>query len=513
MLGVDGIDWVLMNEWIDAGRLPILRELFRESHTLFMGEPNRLLPGSVWTDIATGASAGIHGFVHDHQLRAGTYETHKINASVVSVPPFYRTLSEAGVRCAVVDFPVDYPQPGFNGLQVIDWGTEFKLWRFETEPHGLEARLIERYGDHPLNDWGSTRTSLPWLLKMRGALREGTQIKKRLAIDLLEQREHDFIFVNFAELHKAGHFYWKFHDRRHPDFTDAEPGLLDAMREAYENMDAALGEVLRHLRPGDDLILLTDRGMYADYRGDHLVDDILLRLGLAQGGGKDTDEARKNSLRSRVLASQDVRTVYFRFSRRFVPKALRTALRPLHRAVIGAAAPLDWSKTQVFRLPSVGNTYLRVNLEGREPQGTVAPGAAYEALLAALEKRFRSIVNPLTEEPAVEHVYFPARTFKGPRAMELPDVAVMWKSVAPINALFVPDVGLFRGQQQDRRSGNHRPEGFALFRTASMASGTGVDEGDARQVTPAVLAHFGVAPPAHYELDVPRFMKPQPRAA
>jgi hypothetical protein len=37
-----------------------------------------------------------------------------------------------------------------------------------------------------------------------------------------------------------------------------------------------------------------------------------------------------------------------------------------------------------------------------------------------------------------------------------------------------------------------------------------VHKGDARQITPAVLAHFGVAPPQHYEMDVPDFMKPKP---
>ena len=510
MLAIEGCDWMLMHEWIAEGHLPVLKQLLGESQTLFMGDANRMLPGSVWTDIATGASAAVHGFVHDHQLKFGTYETEKIDASRVAVAPFYRTLSDAGVRCAVVDFPVDCPQPNFNGFQVIDWGSEFKLWRCESQPNELMAKIIDKYGDHPLNDWGNTITSLDWLLKMRPAVSKGMQIKERLTIDLLEKHEHEFIFVNFAELHKAGHFFWKFHDRKHPDFTDAEPRLLPAMLEAYKEMDTVFGEVLSYLKDSDDLIVLTDRGMYADYRGDHLVNDMLLKLGLATSVGNVDNEARKNSVRGRLLSTNDARKAYFKFSRRFVPKFLRTALRPLHRAVIGAPAPLDWRKTQVFRMPSVGNTYLRVNVEGRDPSGNVAPGAQYDALLAQLESRFRSLINPLTNETAVEYISFPARTLKGDKSVELPDMAVVWKSVAPMNALYMPDVGMFTGRYQDRRSGNHRPEGFACFRTAHMASGSGVHDGDARQITPAVLAHFGIAPPKHYELDVPAFMKPKP---
>jgi len=55
--------------------------------------------------------------------------------------PFYKVLSDAGIRCAIVDFPVDYLLPDFNGCQIVDWGTEFKLGRFEASPAGLTAEL------------------------------------------------------------------------------------------------------------------------------------------------------------------------------------------------------------------------------------------------------------------------------------------------------------------------------------------------------------------------------------
>lgn len=146
MLGLDSLDWKLLNEWAGEGRLPVLRKLLEESHVLMFGKSNRPLPGSVWTDIATGASAAVHGFIHEEQVALDSYRSQQVDASRVAVAPFYKALSDAGVHCAVVDFPVDYPLAGFNGLQVIDWGTEFKLWHFETRPERLARQLVSTYG-------------------------------------------------------------------------------------------------------------------------------------------------------------------------------------------------------------------------------------------------------------------------------------------------------------------------------------------------------------------------------
>jgi len=519
MLGVDGLDWLLVKDWAARGHLPTLRGLLEQSSALLLEESNRPLPGSVWTDIATGVSAAVHGFQHEEQLRLGSYQIEKVDASRVASPPFYKTLSDAGIRCAVVDFPVDYPIDGFNGLHVVDWASEFKLWHFETRPRNLAAQLEARYGRHPLTRYPGTRGGLATLLALKRSLTLGINIKRDFCVDLIQQRAHEFIFVNFSELHKAGHFFWRFHDRGHPQFTDAEPQLVDSLRASYEHMDSALGSVLQELGSEDDLILLTDRGMYADHRGDHLVDEVLLKLGLAVQRGEQTAKATATSpsLRNRLLASRAAKEAY-QFVAGRLPHKVHQALLPFHRAMIGAPAPWDWTKTRVFRLPSVGNSYLRVNLVGREPAGIVMPGEQYGALLSQVDAQFRALVDPATGESVVEDVYFPATHYQGPRSNELPDVAIVWNSRHPINAVRSDAFGVITGQQPADRSGNHRPEGFALFRGPSFAAGAGTYHGDARQIAPAVLKVLGIQAPAHYEMHAPdsvitSSLQDQPRVA
>jgi predicted AlkP superfamily phosphohydrolase/phosphomutase len=151
----------------------------------------------------------------------------------------------------------------------------------------------------------------------------------------------------------------------------------------------------------------------------------------------------------------------------------------------------------------VGNSYLRVNLAGREPAGIVAPGDQYNALLAQIETQFRELVDPVTGKSVVEDVYFPVERFQGPGARELPDVAIVWNSRRPINAVMSNALGTVRGQQAMHRSGNHRPEGFALFRGPAFAADVRTVQGDARQIAPAVLNVFGIQAPAHYDMQAP----------
>jgi predicted AlkP superfamily phosphohydrolase/phosphomutase len=508
--GVDGLDWNLVNVWAAEGRLPVLRDLLSGSHVLIFGESNRPLPGSIWTDIAAGCSAAVHGFQHEEQLRAGSYQMERVDSSRVAAAPFYKTLSDAGIRCAVVDFPIDYPIDGFNGIQVVDWATEFKLWRFETRPKSLAFQLESKYGRHPLTHYPGTHPDLPGLLALKHKLTQGIEIKRQFAFDLLQQRQHEFIFYGFGELHKAGHFFWRFHDRKHPEFTEAEPELVDSLRAMYEEMDRALGSVLNQLEPDDDLIVVTDRGMYADHRGDHLVDAILLKLGLAVQRATATVTPATKSLRSRLLSARRVTKVYRWVARRLLSDRLREALLPFYRKAIGAVPPWDWTRTRVFRLPSVGNSYLRVNLAGREPAGVILPGAQYDQLLSDVAAQFRALVNAETGEPAVEDVYFPATQFHGPKATELPDVAIVWNSRNPIDAVASEAIGTISGRQERERSGNHRPEGFALFRGPSFATGSEVHQGDARQLAPAILRRFGVEVPRRYEMTAPEAITRSP---
>jgi predicted AlkP superfamily phosphohydrolase/phosphomutase len=500
MLGLDGVDWPSIKEWAAQGRLPILGQLLAESRVVDFEQANRLVPGSVWPDIATGVSVAKHGYIVQAQQRPDSYRCEaSFHPERLPVPPFYKSLSDSGLRCAVVDFPMSRPYEDFNGIQVVDWAPDFSPSGFETMPREFASKMAA-YGRHPLTGSPRNKLDVGSLLALKHQMIEGTRIKQQLALDLIKQREHDFVLVVFCELHKAGHFLWHFQDRTHPDFSQAQPELVDSLLHCYEELDHALGSIVESLSGDDDLVIFADRGMGPNYRGDHLVDDVLVALELAVPRAKTTQQKR----RFRVMPSGlGARKVYKYVADR-LPDSVREALLPLHRAAIGEAPPLDWKRTRVFRTPTVTtHTYLRINLAGREPEGIVMP-AEYEGLLAEVATQFGALVHPETGEPLVEEVSFPAKNFAGPQAAILPDITIAWSTRGPINGASSADVGVIRGTPPLERSGNHRPPGFALFRGPTFAASGGEEPGDARQIAPAVLQRFGVSIPSHYDLPPPQ---------
>lgn len=487
VFGLDGLDLGAVQRWAAEGALPFLGRLLAGGHLVETRDD--ALPGSQWVNLATGVSPARHGWVHTNQLKAGTYETIDCGADRIGAVPLYEELSRAGLRCAIVDWPGDRPRRGFNGVQVVDWGTEFKLSRFATHPRGFRRRLLREYGEHPLTRHTRTDTSPEGLRRLAAKLERGIEMKARLARDLLADAHWDFMFVGFGEAHKAGHFFWEFHDPAHPDHDRGDGVLRQALRRNYACLDRALAGIAARLGPDDDLILASDRGMQPDLRGDHLLQAVLEGLGLhrRRGVGPATP-APTPAPGGRASGRLGHR----------LGRAMPAELRAVCKRLLGKA-DVDWSRTRAFRLPNVGNSYIRINLRGREPQGIVAPGAQYDAVLGYLERELYALINPATGRAAVERVCFPAKLHAGPYRDALPDVAVVWRSEAPIRALRSASLGTVRGEEPASRSGNHTPCGFMLLRGAAFATGPSRTEGDLRQLAPTLLQRFGLPVPAHYE--------------
>src|SRR5262249_26522222 len=66
-----------------------------------------------------------------------------------------------------------------------------------------------------------------------------------------------------------------------------------------------------------------------------------------------------------------------------------------------AAANTDWSRTRAFTLPADLEGCIRINLQGREPEGIIEPGGQYEDVCSELTEALEKLINPATGRPAV----------------------------------------------------------------------------------------------------------------
>jgi predicted AlkP superfamily phosphohydrolase/phosphomutase len=82
---------------------------------------------------------------------------------------------------------------------------------------------------------------------------------------------------------------------------------------------------------------------------------------------------------------------------------------------------VDWSRTRAYTL-GLGGLYL--NMQGREAQGIVKPGAEAEALKQELVARLSGLVDPERNEVGIRTVYSTNALYKGPYLAEAPDLIV-----------------------------------------------------------------------------------------
>jgi predicted AlkP superfamily phosphohydrolase/phosphomutase len=335
---------------------------------------------------------------------------------------------------------------------------------------------------------------------LRQRLERGIELKGALTKELLARSDLDHLFVVFGEPHKAGHLLWKYMDPAHPDHVMAEPYLRDAVLGIYQAIDRQLAELAGCLNPADNLLIFSDHGMQANYRGDHFIVPMLQRLGLCEPDQIPVLErlspARRSPGAAQTKSAPSRLGQATRLIKRLAPEFATTYLR--HK--FGVAARVDWNRTRVFQLPTDRNSYLRVNVRGREPSGIVARGREYDDVLSVLETELRAMVNLETGRPAVEDVFRIHELFPGPRVDDLPDLAVLWNAEAPINSVQSPRLGRMDIPANEDRPGNHRPEGFILARGPAIRANAGKLRADVQQMPATLLALHGVAIPSHFQM-------------
>ena len=175
-------------------------------------------------------------------------------------------------------------------------------------------------------------------------------------------------------------------------------------------------------------------------------------------------------------------------AKRLVPRPLwdRATRRLLY-------AGTDWAGTRAFCLPNDFSGAIRINLIGREPAGTVAPGADYAAVLQLLEDSLRELVQISTGEPVVRDVlrYDPAAdgTRMGSARPGRPVGRRLSGRSRPLASL-----GEIRCRSPELRTGGHRNEGMLIAAGPQIRARGVVAAGHIVDLAPTIAALSGLEP-------------------
>lgn len=471
IVGVDAGSPELFDRWIRSGDMPTLAKIQREGAWGRVANPYGLEAGAVWPVFHCGLSVGRHPQYDGRRyFDPKDYGTRWYGPEQTATP-FWRQLSDQGLRCLLLDPPYVHLDPEINGRMVVDWGghvpADGQNFRLRTVPESLRERILSTVGPAPAADIpcdDMSPESVEDYLQFRDRYLSRIEKRGELAEMLLKTGDWDFALISSTELHCAGHHLWHVNDNGHPNYRpELESALGAVLRDCYRAFDRSLAQILRAVDEDTTVLLFGSHGMGPQYSGTGLLDRILLAL------DRGTPARRPNSLKSRL------RKLWHR-----IPVEQRARLRRLRQPFAGSLHPPrflgDHSNRRFFEVyANNASGGIRINLRGRECDGVVNSDE-YESLVNRICNELREIINVETGTPLIGDVVITKQRYSGEYVDSLPDILVCWNRSAPIRRVYSPRIGMLEQETVDNRTGDHTPDGvFYAFGTGVSTKGAQPD--------------------------------------
>jgi predicted AlkP superfamily phosphohydrolase/phosphomutase len=334
---------LIFDRW--RAEMPTLSGLMARGAYGRMLSTNPPITVPAWTAMMSShdpGELGVYGFRNrkDHSYDGYSFA----NASQVKVPRLWDWLGRAGKHAVVLGVPQTYPPSPINGEMVTCFLTPSTKSEY-THPPALKAE-VERVTDGYVLDVEDFRTADKTNLLKR--VYEKTNKHLTLAKHLLKTRPWDFFMLVEMGLDRIHHGFWSHMDPAHHKYEKGNP-FESAILDYHRHIDRELAEILA-LCPPDTLVLVVSDHGSKKMDGGICFNEWLMREG--------------------YLTLTD-------------PPSKPT---PIGRATI------DWSRTKAW---GDGGYYGRLfmNVKGREPSGTIAPGD-YERVRNDLIAGIEAITDP-----------------------------------------------------------------------------------------------------------------------
>lgn len=496
VIGLDGATFDLIKPWAAEGRLPALSCLMNQGAHASLESTLPPMTAPAWTSFATGTNPGRHRLYDWIAREPDSYRFSPITALDGTAPTIYTLLSQAGRRVCALNVPMTYPPQAVNGVMVS--GMPAPDVRAITYPEGLYQEILNSVGDYilyPDPGWAYSDSGVEAFLER---LYRCTELRIN-AFDYLRGREEwDFAMMVFNGTDTISHALWKYMDATHPLHN---PRLADkfghAIRDYYQYVDTYLSRVIETLERDTTLVLMSDHGFGPFHKFIHvnnwLIQEGFMRL---RPGWRPNLKKRLFDLGFTPMNVYDtlMRLGFGALKR----KVVRGQGQGLLKTLFLSFADVDWSRTTAYSLGNVGQIY--INLAGREPEGSVQPGADYERLRDDIMRKLEQLRDPATGEQVVEAVYRREEIYTGDQLDYAPDIVFMPRRLEYFgfgeyefgsNQIIEP---MKRGI-----SGTHRMNGIFLAYGDNIRPGAVPEQAHITDLTPTILYMMGLQTPPHMD--------------
>lgn len=487
IVGLDGATFDLIRPWVAQGELPTFERLMREGA---WGEMEAELPPATlpnWPSFATGKNAGKHGMIFWLRHRRDTNDLTVVNSEAMQSKTLWELLGEVGKRVAVVNVPGTYPPKPVNGVMITGMLTPPSAEVY-TYPKALREELETEVGGYqifPEEVYATGREE-----RFLASLKETAERRFEAVKYLLGREAWDLFIVVFNCTDLVQHTFWHCLCPEHPqhDPPSAE-GYGKAILGIYRQMDGILNYLVDQADEMTTLVVMSDHGAGPVHKEGH-INNWLLQEGLLCLKPSTLSQIKYVMFRS-GFTPQNI----YRLGQRLGLIGHRRRVDPqrqpkgLLRRVFLSHQDVDWANTKAFALGGSGRVY--INLQGKWPEGPVAPGSEYEDLRDQVIAGLRRLTLPGSDRPYVARAHKKEDLYHGEALDAMPDIVF---EPADYNYHDYGDFEFFSNRLFDDPmgvSGRHRRNGILLFFGSQIRGGKQPSGARIFDIAPTILHLMG----------------------
>ena len=243
LVGLDGFDAVLAQQFAEEGLLPNFARLQKQSASFNLDHGRDKYSGLSWEHLSSGIRPSDGGRWSAVTFNQRTYQATQDHTVV---RPFLTDLS--GVRSVIFDFPYFDLAQSPNVRGITSWGAHDPGVASAARPDGLQEEMTSRFGPYPAPEWiyGFCWPSAQKAHAAGEALAQAVKVRSQASRWLLQQRlpDWDLGVVVISEPHSAIEPLWHGVDSNHPlHGLRSAPAAAAALRKVYPAVDDLIGDL------------------------------------------------------------------------------------------------------------------------------------------------------------------------------------------------------------------------------------------------------------------------------
>lgn len=491
VIGLDGVPLGMIEHWAQQGYLPTLQNLMSSGA---VGPLLSTIPptsGPSWSSFTTGMNPGKTGIYDFLYRKDGTYYFPPVNASLRGGTTLWSYLSEAGYKLGILNVPMSYPVEKVDSFMISGWMTPYTAQDYIYPPE-LSAELEREIGEYriyPTETFSEHRKE-----KFLQATYDLLEMRTRTAVYLAGTKPWDVFMTVFFDTDRILHQLWHYMDTDHPWRGDDQQDKENVVREYFQAVDQSIARLLEYADDETMIIILSDHGMG---RANNFIvlNNWLLETGLLRLK-RDPWTRLKEFMFRNGFTLRNIHQIVDRVGlARQAEYVAGYFVDHLLKLAFLSFLDVDWSQSKAYSFGRhLGSIY--INLKGREPEGIVEPGAAYEAVCKEIEQMAYEFRDPSTGRQLIGQVIKREDIYSGPYLERAPDLTLRPKE--PSDIFF----GLADFGHRDtispvyRYSGMHRDYGMLIMNGPGVAQGKTIENAIIYDLAPTILHLMGLPVPS-----------------